>query len=184
LLRRSSGDRNINFRVGHAVHEIRHQDLSRESDDLDDFSSDKRRRRSGLCVGTEDSVRRDLNAMADMSGAQLKAMMLAHRVRVMRLLQTRPSGPLSSPTAAGRSSKAQGARSGNASPGMMTLIALGVSVAFSGAVTLGYPGMPLWEELATLVTIMLLGFCLQVRSISQAQGALGALAKLLPNIAS
>ena len=31
---------------------------------------------------------------------------------------------------------------------------------------------------------MLLGFCLQVRSISQAQGALGALAKLLPNIAS
>lgn len=39
-------------------------------------------------------------------------------------------------------------------------------------------------KLATLVTIMLLGFCLQVRSISQAQGALGALAKLLPNIAS
>lgn len=28
-------------------------------------------------------------------------------------------------------------------PGMMTLIALGVSVAFSAAVTLGYPGMPL-----------------------------------------
>jgi len=28
---------------------------------------------------------------------------------------------------------------------------------FSAVVTLGYPGMPLWEELATLVTIMLLG---------------------------
>ncbi|MGH7535260.1 MAG: heavy metal translocating P-type ATPase, partial [Gemmatimonadales bacterium] len=41
-------------------------------------------------------------------------------------------------------------------PGMMTLIALAISVAFlfSAAVTLGYPGMPLWEELATLVTIM------------------------------
>ena len=42
-------------------------------------------------------------------------------------------------------------------PGMMTLIALAISVAFvfSVVVTLGYPGMPLWEELATLVTIML-----------------------------
>ena len=38
LLRRSSGDRNLDYRVGHAVHEIRHQDLSSESDDLDDFS--------------------------------------------------------------------------------------------------------------------------------------------------
>ena len=38
-------------------------------------------------------------------------------------------------------------------PGMMTLIALAIGVAFvfSVAVTLGYPGMPLWEELATLV---------------------------------
>ena len=44
-------------------------------------------------------------------------------------------------------------------PGMMTLISLAISVAFifSTIVTLGYPGMPLWEELATLVTIMLLG---------------------------
>jgi len=67
-------------------------------------------------------------------------------------------------------------------PGMMTLIALAISVAFvfSAAVTLGYPGMPLWEELATLVTIMLLGHWLEMRSISQAQGALGELAKLLP----
>src|SRR5688500_4205587 len=44
-------------------------------------------------------------------------------------------------------------------PGMMTLIALAISVAFvfSLVVTLGFPGMPLWEELSTLVTIMLLG---------------------------
>src|SRR5215204_2719702 len=70
-------------------------------------------------------------------------------------------------------------------PGMMTLIALAISVAFvfSAAVTLGYPGMPLWEELATLVTIMLLGHWIEMRSISQAHGALGELAKLLPNIA-
>jgi len=71
-------------------------------------------------------------------------------------------------------------------PGMMTLIALAIAVAFvfSAAVTLGYPGMPLWEELATLVTIMLLGHWLEMRSISQAQGALGELAKLLPNSAT
>ena len=71
-------------------------------------------------------------------------------------------------------------------PGMMTLIALAISVAFifSAAVTLGYEGMPLWEELATLVTIMLLGHWLEMRSISQAQGALGELAKLLPNTAT
>ncbi|MBK5188103.1 MAG: HAD-IC family P-type ATPase, partial [Gemmatimonadaceae bacterium] len=67
-------------------------------------------------------------------------------------------------------------------PGMMTLIALAISVAFafSVAVTLGYPGMPLWEELSTLVVIMLLGHWIEMRSISQAQGALHELAKLLP----
>jgi len=71
-------------------------------------------------------------------------------------------------------------------PGMMTLIALAIGVAFvfSAAVTLGFPGMPLWEELATLVTIMLLGHWLEMRSISQAQGALGELVKLLPNSAT
>ncbi|HEX6669449.1 MAG TPA: heavy metal translocating P-type ATPase, partial [Gemmatimonadales bacterium] len=44
-------------------------------------------------------------------------------------------------------------------PGMMTLISLAITVAFgfSLAVTLGLRGMPLWEELATLVTIMVLG---------------------------
>jgi Cu2+-exporting ATPase len=70
-------------------------------------------------------------------------------------------------------------------PGMMTLISLAISIAFlfSAAVTLGFPGMPLWEELATLVTIMLLGHWIEMRSISQAQGALRELAKLLPNTA-
>jgi Cu2+-exporting ATPase len=70
-------------------------------------------------------------------------------------------------------------------PGMMTLIALAISVAFvfSAVVTLGYPGMPLWEELASLVTIMLLGHWIEMRSITQAQGALAELAKLLPNTA-
>mgnify|MGYP000023421649 CR=1 FL=1 len=71
-------------------------------------------------------------------------------------------------------------------PGMMTLIALAISVAFvfSVAVFLGFPGMPLWEEVATLVTIMLLGHWMEMRSISQAQGALGELAKLLPDVAT
>ena len=70
-------------------------------------------------------------------------------------------------------------------PGMMTLIGLAITVAFvfSAAVTLGYPGMPLWEELATLVTIMLLGHWIEMRSISQAQGALRELAQLLPSTA-
>src|SRR5262249_5191950 len=68
-------------------------------------------------------------------------------------------------------------------PGMMTLIALAIMVAFvfSVAVTLGYPGIPLWEELATLVTIMLLGHWIEMRSINQAQDALAELAKLLPS---
>jgi Cu2+-exporting ATPase len=71
-------------------------------------------------------------------------------------------------------------------PGMMTLISLAIGVAFvfSLAVTLGYPGMPLWEELATLVTIMLLGHWIEMRSIAQAQGALKELAKLLPDTAT
>jgi Cu2+-exporting ATPase len=70
-------------------------------------------------------------------------------------------------------------------PGMMTLISLAISVAFvfSLAVTFGFPGSDLWWELATLVTIMLLGHWIEMRSISQAQGALKELAKLLPDTA-
>jgi P-type Cu2+ transporter len=67
----------------------------------------------------------------------------------------------------------------------MTLISLAISVAFffSLAVTLGYPGDPLWWELATLVTIMLLGHWIEMRSIFQASGAVRELAKLLPSTA-
>src|SRR5215208_4596471 len=70
-------------------------------------------------------------------------------------------------------------------PGMMTLISLAITVAFvfSLAVTLGYPGEALWWELASLVTIMLLGHWIEMRSISQASGALRELAKLLPSAA-
>jgi Cu2+-exporting ATPase len=71
-------------------------------------------------------------------------------------------------------------------PGMMTLISLAISVAFvfSAAVSFGASGMPLWWELSSLVTIMLLGHWMEMRSISQAQGALKELAKLLPNMAT
>src|SRR6516225_5121246 len=70
-------------------------------------------------------------------------------------------------------------------PGMMTLIALAISVAFvfSLAVTFGFSGTDLWWELATLVTIMVLGHWIEMRSIAQAQGALDELAKLLPDTA-
>ena len=68
-------------------------------------------------------------------------------------------------------------------PGMMTLISLAIGVAFvySLAVTFGFPGHPLWWELATLVSIMLLGHWIEMRSIAQARGALNELAKLLPD---
>src|SRR4029453_3051153 len=71
-------------------------------------------------------------------------------------------------------------------PGMMTFISLAISVSFffSLAVTVGYPGDELWWELATLVTIMLLGHWIEMRSISQASGALRELAKLLPTTAA
>src|SRR5688500_18049970 len=71
-------------------------------------------------------------------------------------------------------------------PGMMTLIALAISVSFvfSLSVTAGFPAMPLWEELATLVVIMLLGHWIEMRSITQAQGALKELARLLPDRAT
>jgi Cu2+-exporting ATPase len=72
-------------------------------------------------------------------------------------------------------------------PGMMTLISLAISVAFifSWVVQLGFiEAGALWWELATLVTIMLLGHWIEMRSILQAQGALQELAKLLPDTAT
>jgi Cu2+-exporting ATPase len=68
-------------------------------------------------------------------------------------------------------------------PGMMLLISLAITVAFitSAATTLGFFDLEFWWELALLVTIMLLGHWQEMRAIGQAQGALGALAALLPD---
>ncbi|GAB3488012.1 heavy metal translocating P-type ATPase [Amycolatopsis cihanbeyliensis] len=70
-------------------------------------------------------------------------------------------------------------------PGMMTLVALAISVAFiaSGLTSLGVGGLRLdfWWELALLVVIMLLGHWLEMRALGQASGALEALAELLPD---
>jgi P-type Cu2+ transporter len=70
-------------------------------------------------------------------------------------------------------------------PGMMTLISLAIVVAFvtSWAGTLHLFAVEIWWELATLITIMLLGHWLEMRSIAQAQGALASLAALLPDTA-
>jgi P-type Cu2+ transporter len=73
----------------------------------------------------------------------------------------------------------------NRQPGMMTLISLAISVAFfySLAVVLLIPGEPFFWELVTLVTIMLLGHWMEMRSVRQASGALQELAKLMPDTA-
>ncbi|WP_460569499.1 heavy metal translocating P-type ATPase [Humibacter soli] len=70
-------------------------------------------------------------------------------------------------------------------PGMMTLISLAIVVAlgYSLAVTLGMPGMDFWWELATLITIMLLGHWIEMSAVMGAQNALGELASLLPDTA-
>jgi P-type Cu2+ transporter len=70
-------------------------------------------------------------------------------------------------------------------PGMMTLISLAIVVAFgtSWSGTLRLFEVEIWWELATLITIMLLGHWLEMRSIAQARGALAALAELLPDTA-
>jgi P-type Cu2+ transporter len=67
--------------------------------------------------------------------------------------------------------------------GMMTLVALAISVAFiySVAVVFGLEGMDFFWELATLIVIMLLGHWLEMRSQSAASGALQSLVALLPS---
>jgi Cu2+-exporting ATPase len=68
-------------------------------------------------------------------------------------------------------------------PGMMTLISLAITVSFvtSLAATFGLFAIDIWWELASLITIMLLGHWLEMRAIVQARGALDALAALLPD---
>ena len=70
-------------------------------------------------------------------------------------------------------------------PGMMTLISLGIIAAFgtSLAATFGLFELDVWWELTSLITVMLLGHWLEMRAISQARGALDALAALLPDTA-
>ena len=70
-------------------------------------------------------------------------------------------------------------------PGMMTLISLGIIAAFGTSLvaTFGLFDIDVWWELTSLITIMLLGHWLEMRAISQARGALDALAALLPDTA-
>ncbi|HEY5432635.1 MAG TPA: heavy metal translocating P-type ATPase, partial [Coriobacteriia bacterium] len=68
-------------------------------------------------------------------------------------------------------------------PGMMTLVAVAISVAYfySGATVLGLAGMPFFWELATLIDIMLLGHWIEMRSVGEASKALESLARLMPS---
>lgn len=70
-------------------------------------------------------------------------------------------------------------------PGMMLLIGMAISVAFiaSWVTSLRIGGFDLdfWWELALLVAIMLLGHWIEMRALGSAQGALDALAALLPD---
>ncbi|WP_375164857.1 heavy metal translocating P-type ATPase [Arthrobacter sp.] len=70
-------------------------------------------------------------------------------------------------------------------PGMMLLIAMAISVAFTASwvTTLGIGNFDLdfWWELALLIVIMLLGHWMEMRALGSAAGALDALAALLPD---
>lgn len=68
-------------------------------------------------------------------------------------------------------------------PGMMTLIALAITVAYvySTAVIFGLTGKVFFWELATLIDIMLLGHWIEMKSILGASRALEELVKLLPS---
>ncbi|WP_367281753.1 copper-translocating P-type ATPase [Ilumatobacter sp.] len=68
-------------------------------------------------------------------------------------------------------------------PGMMLLIAMAITVAFVASVVslTDLIDLEFWWELAALVVIMLLGHWQEMKAIGQAQGALAALAELLPD---
>ncbi len=68
-------------------------------------------------------------------------------------------------------------------PGMMTLIAIATSAAYlySFFSILSGTNQDLLFELSSLITIMLLGHWIEMRSVQGAQGALKELAKLLPD---
>jgi Cu2+-exporting ATPase len=71
----------------------------------------------------------------------------------------------------------------NRLPGMMTLIAVAITVAYvySAAVVFGLPGMTFFWELATLIDIMLLGHWIEMRSVMGASRALEELVKIMPS---
>lgn len=70
-------------------------------------------------------------------------------------------------------------------PGMMTLIALAIFVAYaySSAVVFGLKGKFFFWELATLIDVMLLGHWIEMKSVLGASKALEKLAQLLPDTA-
>jgi len=69
--------------------------------------------------------------------------------------------------------------------GMMTLIALAITVAYaySSATVLGLEGKDFFWELVTLILIMLLGHWIEMKSVLNASSALDELAKLIPDVA-
>ncbi|MDP2736065.1 MAG: heavy metal-binding domain-containing protein, partial [bacterium] len=69
-------------------------------------------------------------------------------------------------------------------PGMMTLIGLATSAAYLWSVYAIFADEhPLFWELATLITVMLLGHWIEMRAVQGARGALTELAHLLPDTA-
>jgi len=71
----------------------------------------------------------------------------------------------------------------DAQPGMMTLIAIAITVAYvySSIVVFGLPGKIFFWELATLIEIMLLGHWIEMKSVMGASRALEELAELMPS---
>ncbi len=71
---------------------------------------------------------------------------------------------------------------GKRQPGMMTLIALAITVAwgYSALVALGLRGEVFFWELATLIDIMLLGHWIEMKSVLGASAALESLVRLMP----
>ena len=73
----------------------------------------------------------------------------------------------------------------NRQPGMMLLISLAITVAYGSSLasSFGWGDLDFWWELAALIVVMLLGHWQEMKAIGQAQGALAALAELLPDTA-
>ncbi|MFW5882322.1 MAG: copper-translocating P-type ATPase [Planctomycetota bacterium] len=78
--------------------------------------------------------------------------------------------------------KGLGKELGKRQPGMMTLIAVAIIVAYSysSAVVFGIGGKVFFWELATLIDVMLLGHWIEMRSVMGASRALDELVRLMP----